>query len=204
MRYARRAAAGIHLPQAVHAGSVTLRRWRESDLEALVAACRDPEIIRFTRVPEHYDAATGRAYIRTRAQAALEGIAASLAIAATDDEERLLGSISLFAFSLRHRRSEVGYWIARPARGKGYATAALNGICRWAFDAAGLERIELRAATINPISQQVAERAGFQREAVLRRAWRDKAGEPMDMVCFGRLAEDPTASEGRSSPPRAR
>jgi RimJ/RimL family protein N-acetyltransferase len=186
----RRAPAGIQLPQALHEGPVTLRPWREADLDALVAACRDPEIVRFTRVPENYDAATGHAYIRTRPRAALDGTAASLAVAA-DDDDRLLGSISLFAFSLPHRRAEVGYWIARPARGQGYATAALRAICRWACGAGGLERIELRAATSNPASQRVAERAGFQREAVLRRAWRDKAGEPMDMVCFGRLAGDP-------------
>jgi RimJ/RimL family protein N-acetyltransferase len=188
---APRAPAGTPLPQALHEGTVTLRPWREGDVDALVAACRDPEIVRFTRVPEQYDAATGRAYIRTRTQAAREGTAVSLAVAAAADEDRLLGSISLFAFSLPHRRAEVGYWIARPARGQGYATAALRGMCRWACEAGGLERIELRAATSNPASQRVAEHAGFQREAVLRRAWRGKAGEPMDMVCFGRLAGDP-------------
>jgi RimJ/RimL family protein N-acetyltransferase len=65
----------------------------------------------------------------------------------------------------------------------------VRAITDWGFRAAGLDRIELMAATINPASQAVAERAGYTREAVLRRAWRGKA-EQMDMVCFARLAGD--------------
>jgi RimJ/RimL family protein N-acetyltransferase len=59
-------------------------------------------------------------------------------------------------------------------------------ICRWGFNALGLERIELFAATGNVASQRVAEQAGFTREAVLR-SYQVLAGERHDMVAFGLL-----------------
>ena len=48
---------------------------------------------------------------------------------------RLLGSISLMAPDWEHRRAEVGYWLAREARGHGHATRAVRLICQWGFDA---------------------------------------------------------------------
>ena len=60
-------------------------------------------------------------------------------------------------------------------------------ICGWGFARSALERIELMAATGNPASQRVAERAGFTREAVLRSYMRG-GDERQDMVAFGLLA----------------
>ncbi len=195
MRRWRRPPAGLRLPPALEAGERVLRPWREADVTQLVEACQDPGIIRFTRVPTGYDERDAREYVRSRELAAGEGTAASLAVAAAQDPERLLGSVSLFAFAARDRRAEIGYWIAPDARGRGHAVGAVRGMVAWGFDALGLERVQLLAATVNPASQRVAERAGFTREAVLRRYWHGKA-EQLDMVCYGRLCgEGP--GEGR-------
>jgi RimJ/RimL family protein N-acetyltransferase len=89
----------------------------------------------------------------------------------------------------RHARGEVGYWLARDARGEGHVTRAVRLICRWGFDALELERIDLLAGTGNSASQKVAERSGFTREAVLRSFMRGK-GERQDMVAFGLLRDE--------------
>jgi ribosomal-protein-serine acetyltransferase len=102
----------------------------------------------------------------------------------------LLGSISLMRIDWDHLRGEVGYWLAAYARGEGHVTRAVRLICGWGFQKLGLERIELLAATANPASQRVAERSGFQREAVMRSVWVGREGRH-DMVCFGLLAEPP-------------
>ena len=166
-----------------------LRPWRESDLEQLVAACQDPEIVRWTRVPARYGEAEARAYLLQRYDAIAAGQAAPFAIVAADDDRRLLGSISLMRIAWEHGRAEVGYWVARPARGRGHATRAVRLICAWGFQALGLERIDLLAATGNPASQRVAERAGFSREAVLRSYMRGTYGR-QDMVAFGLLVSE--------------
>jgi RimJ/RimL family protein N-acetyltransferase len=167
-----------------------LRPWRDSDARALARACLDPEIPRWTSVPANYTEADARNYLQRRHDWIAAGEAAPFAIVhppQLDAGSELLGSISLARFSWPHRRAEVGYWLARQARGQGHATRAARLICDWGFAQLGLERIELQAAAGNRASQRVAERAGFTREALLRCYVRGKRGQ-QDMVAFGRLA----------------
>lgn len=167
-------------------GSTALRPWRESDIPALVLACQDDDIVRWTRVPERYGESDARAYMLQRYDAINSGTAAPFAIVQADEDRRLLGSISIMRFDWQHARGEVGYWLAADARGRGHATRAVRLICEWGRYALGLERIDLLAATGNRTSQQVAERAGFRREAVLRSYLLGKDGR-QDMVAFGLL-----------------
>ncbi len=170
-----------------------LRPWRDSDLGSLVTACRDPEIVRWTRVPANYTENDARAFLLQRYDAVLAGTTAPFAIVErredADFSPPLVGSISLMRLDWRHRRAEVGYWLAAAGRGRGHATRAVKLICDWGFRSLGLERIDLLAATGNLASQRVAERSGFRREAVLRAFMRGK-DEQQDMVAFGLLATD--------------
>jgi RimJ/RimL family protein N-acetyltransferase len=167
-------------------GATALRPWRDSDLEALVAACRDPEVVRWTSVPVNYGEADGRAYLLSRYDAVNADASAPFAIVEAPDG-RLLGSVALMRFAWEHARGEAGYWLAPEARGHGHVTRALRLICAWGFQALSLERIELVAATANPASQRVAARAGFTREATLRSYMRGTDGDRVDMVAFGLL-----------------
>ena len=125
-----------------------LRPWRDSDLRGLVAACQDPEISRWTRVPANYTEADARRYLQQRYDMAFAGLAAAFAIVRAPDGE-LLGSISLMRIAWEHQRAEVGYWLGREARGEGHTTRAVRLICGWGFRELGLERIALLAATGN-------------------------------------------------------
>ncbi len=171
-------------------GTTALRAWRDSDLPAIVAACQDPEIPRWTSVPLNYTMDDARAYMLFRHDAIAAGTMAPFAIVPAGElGGPLLGSISLMRFAWPHRRGEVGYWTAREARRQRHATRALRLICHWGFETLGLERIDLFAADGNPASQGVAERGGFTREALLRSYIRGKGG-PQDMVAFGLLSTD--------------
>ena len=182
-RHARR----IVLPAApLTDGPTALRPWRDRDLHPLVAACQDPEIARWTRVPEPYRDSDARAFLLQRYDATHAGVTAPFAIVAADDDAVLLGSISLLRLDWRHLRGEVGYWLGVQARRQGHATRAVRLVCAWGQTALGLERIDLLAATGNLASQRVAERCGFRREAVLRSYLRGRDGR-LDMVAFGLL-----------------
>jgi len=170
-------------------GPTALRPWRDSDIHSIVEACQDPEIVRWTRVPEHYGEVDARAYLLQRHESTHAGAAAPFAIVSADDLDHLLGSTALMRPAWEHARAEVGYWLARSARGQGHATRALRLITAFGFESLALERIELFAATGNPASQRVAERGGFVREAVLRSYLSGKDGQ-LDMVAFARLASD--------------
>ena len=167
-------------------GPTALRPWRDSDLQQIVGICQDQEIARWTRVPERFGEADGRAYLLSRHDAIMSGAMAPFAVVDAEDDTRVLGSTSLFRINWEHLRGEVGYWLGREARGRGHVTRAVGLICGFGFDSLGLERIELYAATENPASQRVAERSGFVREAVVRSYLQGK-GERQDMVAFGLL-----------------
>src|ERR1700759_4511125 len=101
-------------------GETALRVWRDAALPELVEACRDPEIVRWTSVPSGYTEADARNYLRQRFDAAFAGLTAPFAIAHAETGH-LLGSISLLRFAWGDARGEVGYWLARWARGQGHA-----------------------------------------------------------------------------------
>jgi RimJ/RimL family protein N-acetyltransferase len=169
-------------------GATALRPWRDSDVAALVQACRDPEIVRWTRVPANYGETDARAYLLQRHDAIHAGTTAPFAIVHATDQT-LAGSIALMRLDWDQRRGEVGYWLARGVRGQGHATRAVGLICAWGFGALGLERLDLHAAVGNVPSQRVAERSGFTREGILRAYMRGTDGQ-QDMVVFGLLSDE--------------
>lgn len=174
---------------------VRLREPAPRDLDAVVDSCQDPMVQRYTRVPTPYEEADGRAFIGGSAGRRILGQSLELVIADRGDD-RLLGMIGLVADRHDALRAEIGYWVAPDARGGGVATRALALLSRWSVTDGGFERLDLQAATANLASLRVAERCGFVREGVLRRAWY-RGGGRSDMVLFSLVPEDMG-----SSPPK--
>jgi RimJ/RimL family protein N-acetyltransferase len=171
----------------IRGDTITLRRWRDDDLAALTAACQDSEITRWLPViPSPYSEADGRAYLE---QAHVNwDLGEAYNFAVVDHSDRLLGSIAIriLRFSVGH----IGYWTTPEARGRGVATEALRMICRWAVDDLHLGRLELAADPENHASQRVAEKAGFQREGIMRSALEYRDGSRRDSVFFSLLPEE--------------
>lgn len=78
---------------------------------------------------------------------------------------------------------EIGYWVAREARGKGVATRAVALLRDWAAAEHGLRLIELVIHEENTLSQRVAERTGFLNTGERRPAPRtEEPGPPNHAV----------------------
>lgn len=149
-------------------GDLVLSRPTEADVEQLVEACQDPEIVRFTRVPSPYTPHHGRDHVLRSVRGAAAGTALNLL--GRDADGRVLGSFGMPRVSPSDLAGEIGYWVAPWARRQGVATRATRAVCRWAFEQGGFERLHLEAATTNPGSNGVARRLGFTREGTLRQA----------------------------------
>jgi len=147
-------------------GDVVVRPLGDGDVGAIVQACRDPEIPRWTRVPQPYTREDARQFLAVAATEAASGAGIALAIA--DARERLIGTIGLMEVDTAAGRAEIGYWLAREARGTGAATRAVRLVCDWAVRELGLLRLEILAHTDNVPSGRVAERAGFRRTGEIR------------------------------------
>lgn len=167
-------------------GVVRLRRWSDSDAEAVFDACQDPAIARFVPIPQPYTMHSATGFI-SRAKADTEaGPSAHLAIVdATGDA--LLGSIS--RHGPRGHHATFGYWLAPSARGHGYATRALRLIVDWTVATTDIIRLDVYTDPDNHASGRVAQRSGFEREGV-RRAWDlDREGRPIDSIFYVRLSD---------------
>ncbi|MCB0922394.1 MAG: GNAT family N-acetyltransferase, partial [Actinobacteria bacterium] len=137
-----------------------LRPLRPDDAEDLVRACNDPSIARWTQVPVPYALSDAREFIGSHAGEDhawvidVDGLAGVIGVRGT--MATLPGPVT-----------EVGYWVAAWARGRGVATAALVAV-RDELAQAGYQRIDWAAVAGNEASVQVARKAGFAIEGQRR------------------------------------
>jgi RimJ/RimL family protein N-acetyltransferase len=146
-------------------GFVTLRPWRETDLEDIVEICQDAEIVRWTRVPSPYGEADARRALADTNRGAENGTSFGFAIADAGDEA-VLGSIDVRIVDAGV--GDIGYLVRDTARRHGVGTAALRLVSRWALDALGLARLQITIRPDNLASLRLAEACGYQFEGVLR------------------------------------
>jgi RimJ/RimL family protein N-acetyltransferase len=161
-------------PPTLTDGGVVVRALEDGDVEAIVRACRDSEISRWTRVPQPYTREDARQFLAVAAAEAAAGAGVALAVA--DAENRLIGTVGLMEVDRNKGCAEIGYWLAREARGGGVATRAVRLVCDWAVRDLGLRRLEILAQPANAPSTHVAKRAGFTRTGEVRRMARMPPG----------------------------
>jgi RimJ/RimL family protein N-acetyltransferase len=158
------------------------------EVEPLV---RDPEIVRFTRIPEPAPPEFAREWIERYETGVRDGTRAGFA--AVDGDGALVGIVLAPAIDRDAREAEIGYLVAPAARGRGVATEMLRRLTAWAFEQ-GMERVYLLIDVENAASNVVAQRAGYVREGVLRNAYL-KPGRRGDTVVWSRLPSDPAPAQ---------
>jgi len=81
----------------------------------------------------------------------------------------LIGGCGLNPVDMANRWANLGYWVRSSRAGQGIAVAATRLLIKFGFEQLELNRIELMIATDNYRSLRVAEKAGAQREGILRK-----------------------------------
>jgi RimJ/RimL family protein N-acetyltransferase len=161
--------------------ALVLRPLSADDAAAVTEACQDPDMHRWLpALPVPYMQEDARAFIGSVPDAS------AISDAITDE---FLGCISWR--EVDQGNVQIGYWVKREARGRGVATRALRLLGRWALEEHGAPRAQLLAEPGNVASCRVAEKAGFTREALLRRYLGFK-GERRDVLMYSLLPEDLT------------
>jgi ribosomal-protein-alanine N-acetyltransferase len=159
-------------------------RWRD-DVHALVA---DPEVRHFTRIPEPPAADFADTWIASYEKARAEGTRAGFA--AVDADGVFVGLGLVVEIDRSGAEAELGYIVAREARGMGVASSILRLLTRWAFTELEAKRLYLIIDVQNHASLRVAERCGYQREGVMR-SIHVKGDQRADAVLWSRLPTDP-------------
>jgi ribosomal-protein-alanine N-acetyltransferase len=162
--------------------SLILRALRPSDLTDLYEYASDPEIDQY--VPwEHYkNIEEARENLNEFIEEYdKDGLGAWGIEHCTD--AKLIGIINTSIPHRINRRVEVGYTIARPYWGKGYATEALQAVIQFGFEKMELVRMEAVVLPENIASVKVLEKAGMTFEGILRsyQIWRE---QPRDLKMY--------------------
>jgi RimJ/RimL family protein N-acetyltransferase len=153
-----------------------------SDFDSLTT---DPDVVRFTRVPDDAADDFASTWIDTYVEAWSEGSRAGFAIL-DSESSAFLGMVALVHLDLGLGEGELGYIVAPEARGRGIAGRAIFLLAGWAFAEVGLSRLEAWIDVDNDRSKRVAERTGFTFEGV-RRSVHFKDGERADMAIYSLL-----------------
>ncbi len=149
----------------LHDGELVLRPLGLGDLDAVVDACGDPEIPRFTLlVPSPYTEEDGLEFLTHVEQQWRDGAAErTFAITAAGE---FLGVVGIGL-----ETGVLGYWLKREARGQGWTTRAVIAVVAWARGQ-GVTEFSLTTHPDNVASQRVALKAGFRGDRTDRRASR--------------------------------
>ncbi|MED7948590.1 GNAT family N-acetyltransferase [Streptomyces sp. BE303] len=168
------------------ADGLVLRPFRAEDAPALVEIYRDATLRHFTRFPVTGLDGAAR-WLDAQERGWAEGTRYSFAVLAGGGGAEdpggpggsggpggpagtLLANVVLKRGERGSPVSEVGYWTAAAARGRGVAPRALEALTGWAFEvfaADGLVRLDLLHQVDNPASCRVAEKTGYRYRALL-------------------------------------
>jgi RimJ/RimL family protein N-acetyltransferase len=162
-----------------------VRSWEAGDIRSLVEQANNRKIWRNLRdyFPHPYTAADGRRFLKNVRASTPETM---FAIAV---DRRAVGGIGYVPQKDVERVSaEVGYWLGEAYWGRGIATEALIAVTKYAIERHGLTRVFALPFAWNTASCRVLEKAGYTREARLRRS-AIKDGEITDQFLYGYVVE---------------
>jgi ribosomal-protein-alanine N-acetyltransferase len=151
--------------RALHTVRLVLRQWRDSDLAPFAAMNADPEVM------EHFPAPLTRAEsdaLAQRASAALGAHGFGLWAVETVGAGDFIGFTGLAVprfeahfTTASNPATEIGWRLARPAWGHGYASEAARAVLAFGFRDAGFKEIVSFTSTENVRSQAVMRRIGM-------------------------------------------
>jgi len=181
-------------------GRVTIRPYQFSDLKEMVAAAQEStrEVYPWLEwCKPDYSIEEAETWIRSQREAWSAQREFQFVIIDTDTR-RFLGGIGLNDLHPTNRFANLGYWVRTSEAGKGLATAAVRLAARFAFEQTELERLEIVVNPKNLASQRVAEKAGAQKEGILRRRI-FMHGMSHDAVLYSLIPTDPSDRSDQST-----
>ena len=144
-----------------------VRSWQPADAASLVSYANNRKIwlnLR-DRFPHPYSKRDALDFLRSVCGRQPE---TAFAIAVGDEA---VGSIEfVLQQDIERVSAEIGYWLGEPFWGRGMATEALSAVTRYAAEHHHLTRIFAVPFAANQASCRVLEKAGYVREATLRRS----------------------------------
>ena len=144
---------------------IRLRDYKESDVSILCSLANNENVTRYmtTAFPYPYTEEDAQWWVTSGCK---EGI-----VKVIEYNGEFVGSVGATPKTEEHSRTAlIGYWVGEPYWGKGLACEALKELTNYIFSTTDIVRLEASIYSPNTPSMKVAEKAGYQEEAVLKSA----------------------------------
>jgi RimJ/RimL family protein N-acetyltransferase len=106
----------------------------------------------------------------------------------------LAGACGLHRTVWETPKTEIGYWCRTSRSGHGLISEAVKALVNYAFRHLGAVRIDIVTDEENHASRKVAERCGFELEAVLRHERRAPDGLLRNTCLYARFPAEPASA----------
>ncbi len=169
----------------IGAKRLSLRLISATDVDDLFAIFSDPEVMRYWSTPPLADREAADKLLAEIHEGFEHESMLKWGIAVLEND-KLIGTTTLYNLDFSNRRCELGYALGRAYWGQGYMQEALDATLGFAFDTLDMRRIEADVDPRNIASVRALERMGFQREGFLRERWQVD-GEIQDALFYGLL-----------------
>jgi RimJ/RimL family protein N-acetyltransferase len=169
-------------------GDIRLEPISERFVDGFARLIEDPTVIRNTRVPDDATPEFASTWVGRYVEGWSDGSRAGFA--AVDADGTFLAMVGVVDLDLDGRQGEIGYAVAKEARGRGVAQRCLRLVTGWALGDLGLQRVELHIDPENTASVRVAERCGYVYEGTLR-SLHFKGDQRGDTAYYSLLPSDP-------------
>ena len=144
------------LPDCIATERLTLRSFREEDVERFVPLIGEREVARWlARVPHPYSLEDGRWWVASTAENRANRATLDLLAVRTEDGHPVGG------IGVNLEDGELGYWLGLPYQGIGYGTEMVRAMLRTAFEDLALPRLWAAIAPDNHRSRRVLEKTVF-------------------------------------------
>ncbi|AUD07485.1 GNAT family N-acetyltransferase [Spirosoma pollinicola] len=157
-----------------------IRSFQQSDERTIAQHANNKEI--WLNLRDHFP----HPYTQADAQQWLESIVGAIPeiTFAISVDGKAVGAIGLvLQEDIERCSAEVGYWLGQAYWGRGILTAALKTFTRYAADEFKLTRLYAVPFLRNTASMKVLEKAGYQREGIMRRS-AIKDGQVIDQALY--------------------
>lgn len=170
----------------IELGEYCIRSYELTDQRALIKYANNNNITKLLRdqFPFPYTESEAKAWLNYACNQDRE---TNFAIA---NSKELIGAIGLnLQEDVNRYSAEIGYWIGEPFWGRGIVSAALLVFTDYVFNNFNLNRIYANVFEGNPASEKILVKAGYLKEATLRKAVY-KDGKFLDQYVYGILKDE--------------
>ncbi|MBC8503629.1 MAG: GNAT family N-acetyltransferase [Chloroflexi bacterium] len=176
----------MELPRLIETKRLRLRPPIMEDANEIFRKyAQDVEVTKYVMWSPHENIEITKQFLRRCVQALDAGQSSPWVIEMRESNE-LMGMIEL---RVKDHCANIGYTIARQYRGQGYMTEVVGTLVEWALSQPDIYRIWAVCDVDNIASARVLEKAGMEKEGVLRRylVHPNLSDEPRDCYCYSAI-----------------